>query len=790
MRTRLAPLWKTLLDGRAKSLARALFWSAPRGSGPRRLGLRGLAWACRGIFLVLFAFWAVDVNFLWLFGRSPGLSELRTPELAAATEIRSSDDSLLGRIWLEDRTPVARSEIPQDLVDALVSTEDVRFYKHAGVDLRSTLAGVVQTVRGSRRGGSTLAQQLAKNLYRTRSTPGLLGHIPLLGQPIAKLREWILATKLEFLHSKDEILVLYLNTVSFGNNTYGIHSAAWRYFGKRPRDLAPEEAAVLVGILKANSLYNPISHPERALARRNTVLSRMATAGRISARERDSLCRLPLVLHPQSSNPSDGPAPHFCDWVAQWLRDFCRERGCDPYTDGLVVRTTVDSRMQAHAMDALGDWMPQLQERFDQDWGRTPPWRYEDGREIPGYLDSLARTSPRWRKLSDSLHGDTAAIEAIFRTPRHLAVFDGQEERDSVLSPLDSIRCEHRLLQGAMVALDPRTGAVLAWVGGIDHGFSQLDHVAGTRRSTGSTAKPFVYCTALEQGMTPCDKLVDSVRTFTYQENGETKRWTPHNADWESGNDSVTLRAGMARSLNTITAQVTVKVGPARVAETMHRLGVRSALKPVPSIGLGSNELTLLELAGAFQPFVNGGQAVEPWAIRSVEDRKGRVIADFSPKPRRVLTPSIAWLMTWMLRGGLQEPDGTSLALRGYDLFRGGRELGGKTGTSSAHADGWYLAVSPQIVAAAWTGNDDPSLHFRSGETGEGSRTSLPMVGRFLERVFHDSSLSYPPVRFPAPPPELKTRWNCPTPWPVDSTDTAAPPAAIPSSPISAKGLF
>jgi penicillin-binding protein 1A len=787
MRTRFANLRKTLRAVPAKSFARRVFLDVPRGSDLRARGLQGLVWAGRGMFLVLFTFWAVDVNLLWLFGRSPGLSELRAPELATATEIRSSDDSLLGRIWLEDRTSVARSDIPQDLVDALVSTEDVRFYRHSGIDLRATLAGIEQTIRGTRRGGSTLAQQLAKNLYRTRSTPGLLGRIPLVGQPIAKLREWILASKLEFLHSKDEILVLYLNTVSFGSNTYGIHSAAWRYFGKRPRDLAPQEAAVLVGLLKANSLYNPISHPDRALARRNTVLSRMAAAGRLSAKARDSLSRLPLVLHLQSSNPSDGPAPHFCDWVTQWLRDFCRERGCDPYTDGLVVRTTLDSRMQAHAMDAVDDWMPQLQERFDQDWGKAPPWRYEDGREIPGYLDSLARTSPRWRKLSDSLRGDTTAIDKIFRTPTRMSVFDGQEERDTVLSPLDSIRCEHRLLQGAMVALDPRTGAVLAWVGGIDRGFSQLDHVAGTRRSTGSTAKPFVYCTALEQGMAPCDKLVDSVRTFTYQENGLTKRWTPHNADWESGDDSVTLRAGMARSLNTITAQVTMKVGPAKVAETMRRLGVRSPLKAVPSIGLGSNELTLLELAGAFQPFVNGGKAIEPWAIRSVEDRKGRVLADFSPVPRQVLTPSIAWLMTWMLRGGLQEPDGTSLALRGYDLFKGGREMGGKTGTSSAHADGWYLAVSPQIVVAAWTGNDDPSLHFRSGETGEGSRTSLPMVGRFLERVFHDTTLAYPPIPFPGPPPGLRTRWNCPTPWPVDSADSIPSPAPVPTA---AKGLF
>jgi penicillin-binding protein 1A len=796
MHMRLRSRLRVLLDSsRARRLGswiRRISLEVPAGDSPRIRCVRAALWCARGAVALLLAmvlgFWAVDVNFLWLFGRSPGISELRAPELATATEIRSDDDSLLGRIWLEDRTPVSRAEIPQVLVDALVSTEDVRFYRHSGIDFRAAVAGVLQTVSGSRRGGSTLAQQLAKNLYRTRSTPGLLGLIPFLRQPIAKLREWILASKLEFLHDKDEILVLYLNTVSFGNNTYGIHSAAWRYFGKSPHQLLPEEAAVLVATLKATALYNPILHPDRSLSRRNTVLARMATAGKLSAAARDSLCRLPLVLHPQSTDPSDGLAPHFHDWVAAWLRNFCREKGCDPYTDGLVVRTTLDSRVQAHAMDAMDDWMPQLQERFDQDWGGSVPWRLADGREIPGYLDSLVRTSPRWRKLSESLGKDTAAIRASFRKPVPLRIFDGQEERDTIMSPLDSVRYERRLLQGSLVALDPRTGAILAWVGGIDHDFSQLDHVAGTRRSTGSTAKPFVYCTALEQGMTPCDHLVDSVRTFSYLENGETKYWTPHNADWESGNDSVTLRAGMARSLNTITAQVTMKVGPAKVAETMKRLGIRSALESVPSIGLGSNSLSLLELAGAFQPFVNGGKAIEPWAVRRVEDRHGKVLADFSPTPRQVLSPSISWLMTWMLRGGLQEPDGTSLALRGYDLFRGGRELGGKTGTSSAHADGWYLAVSPQIVAAAWTGNDDPSIHFRSGETGEGSRTALPLVGRFLDRVFHDTALSYPPIPFPAPPADLKTRWNCPTPWPKDSADSI-PPVPVPAT-APTRGLF
>ncbi|MBK8803906.1 MAG: transglycosylase domain-containing protein [Fibrobacteres bacterium] len=708
--------------------------------------------------------------------------------MATATEIRFADGPLLGRMWLEDRTPIERKDLPEHLIQALVATEDARFYDHSGIDFLAIPSALFQSLTGSKRGGSTLAQQLAKNLYQTRSNTGLLGQLRPLSAPIAKVKEWILATKLEFLHSKDQILVLYLNTVSFGNNSYGIHSAAWRYFGKRPSELELAESALLVAMLKGTAYYNPFNHPARAMDRRNTVFQRMAAVGAIAAPEADSLAKLPMGLHPRSANQSSGPAPHLRDWVSSFVRNFCRERDCDPETDGLVVHTTLDSRLQSHAMTATREWMPMLQTRFKQDWGASAPWRYSDGREIPGYLDSLCRLSPRWKPTLDSLASDTAAAYAAFARRQKLRVFNGNAYRDTVLSPRDSIAMERKLLQGSLVAIDPRDGKILAWVGGVDHRFSQLDHVAGTRRSPGSTAKPFVYCAALEKGMSPCERLVDSVRTFAYLEEGKKKYWTPHNADWLAGNDSITIRAGMARSLNTITSQLTLRVGPDSVASLMRRLGIKSPLKPVPSIGLGSNPMSLLELAGAYQAFVNGGSTAEPWAISRIETHDGKVLAQFHPSPRKVLAEDVSWLMTWMLRGGLQEPQGTSLALLSHDLFKGGRQLGGKTGTSSDHADGWYVAASPQIIAAAWTGNDDPSLHFRSGETGEGSRTGLPLVGRFLSRVFKDSTLDFPPVPFPDPPPSVKRRWNCPTPWPpkVDSLSDSAKAA----KPFSLWGIF
>lgn len=764
---RIATIWE-----RIHPRLRSVCWENPTGHGKWKWPVWGGIWLARLIGLVLVLGGCIDLNLFWLFGHSPSLSELRHPKLPTATEIWSSDDVLLGRIWIEERTPIARPDIPQVVVDALVATEDERFFSHKGIDPLAPFSALWSTIRGGKRGGSTIAQQLAKNLFRTRQTRGLLGFVPGLRVPIAKLREWDLATKLEMLHTKDEILVLYLNTVTFGNNTWGLYSASHRYFDKSPSALRPQEAAMLIGLLKGPTYNNPLTHPERALQRRNVVLTQMLRSRRLTKSVHDSLIKLSLGLAPTQSSPSEGLAPHFRDWIVAWLKNWCDDQECDPFTDGLVVKTTIDSRMQAYAEAAISDFMPQLQKRFDAEWVGQAPWRYKDGREIPRYLDSLARQTVRWKNLMDSLDGDTTAVLKALRRKEKLRVYTLAGIRDTLASPIDSIRMTRQFLQGAMVAMDPRTGAIKAWVGGIDHAFSKLDHVSGTRRSCGSTAKPFAYAAAMEQGMSPCDRLVDAVRTFVYQEDGKRKTWTPHNADWISNNDTVTLRNGMGRSLNTIASQVTMKVGPPNVAAMMVRLGIKSPLKAVPSIGLGSNPVTLLELAGAYQPLVNGGMRIDPWAITSVQDRGGKVLAAFRHDPVRVLTENVAWLMTHMLRGGLQEPDGTSLALYSYDIFKGGRELGGKTGTSSEHADGWYISVTTDLLTAAWTGNDDPSLHFRSGMTGEGSRTGLPIVGRFLQRVFKDSVLAYAPEHFPAPPKGMKTRWNCPTPWPRDTLDS------------------
>jgi len=724
-------------------------------------------WAARIVGLLVAGLLALQSNVLWLFGGSPSLSSIANPDLAVASEVWSADSVLLGRYWVEDRIPVTRDQVPQVLIDALVATEDARFYQHSGVDLVAPFAIAWSAVKGDARGGSTLTQQLAKNLYDTRraTSKGLLGHIPGVRQVIWKTKEWLTAVQLELFHSKDEILVLYLNTVSFGGATHGIQAASHFFFDKDASDLAPEEAALLVGMLKAPSSYSPLKNPERSHERRNVVLSQLERYGYLDKAMRDSLAATPVLLHLRQASPADGPAPWYRTAVASWLRDWCRQNGYDLNTDGLVVRTTLDSRMQSLADSAVMDWMKELNRRFEGHWGSQNPWRYTDGREIPHYLDSLALSTTQGRALlAKGLDSADALQELKVRKRRRIFTWK-HGVVDSLLSVQDSIRITRRLLHAGFVAMDPSNGAVRAWVGGINHAQFPWDHAGLARRQPGSTFKPFVYVTALLQGWSPCDRLVDRPVTIDYVENGEKKRWSPHNSDWTNTLDSMTLRHAMGRSINTVTAQLTMRVGPRNVANVAHALGIRSPLDTVPSIGLGPNPVTLLELVTAYLPFQNGGKAYAPWFVDRIEDHSGKVLAVFRPQPRQALPPQISWLMLHMLKGGIEEPLGTSQNLWSFDIFGNGGEMGGKTGTSSDHADGWFVGVSPSLVMAAWTGADDPSVHFRSGELGEGSKTALPIVGKFLESVYRRKSLGIQPSKFPKAPADLKVRWNCPTSW-------------------------
>lgn len=708
---------------------------------------------------------ALDMNFLWLFGRSPSWSKLSTPRLAEGSEVWASDSVLMGRYYLYDRSPIDTSEIPETVEKALLASEDIRFYKHHGVDPKAPFAVVASFFRGGPRGGSTITQQLAKNLFQTRgsASQGLLGHIPGVRTLVFKAKEWICALKLETLHDKRTILALYLNTVDFGNNAWGIQAASRAYFSTDAASLKQEQAALLIGLLKAPSAYDPIRRPDKSRTRRNTVLSQMVKYGFLDQAGADSLIALELDLKPSISTPEDGIAPFFRQAIAPWLKEWCKANGWDLNTDGLRIHVTIDSRMQVLAEEAMKEWMETLQRRFDAHWSGMSPWagRNGDGRRE---LDSVVTLTNQWKQALKVSGGDTAFARKEVRTKAMRRIWTENGMRDSLLTVADSLRWMRMRLQGGLLALAPEDSRVLAWAGGRSWTLGKFDHVLQSKRQPGSTFKPFVYATALTQGWGPCDKLVDRNVTIKYEEDGEKKSWSPHNADWTNYDDSVTLRLALGQSINTVTAQLTEKVGPEKVAEFARACGITSPLKGVPSIGLGTNPVSLLELGGAYCPMVNGGTATKPWFVTKIVDRDGNVLAEFKPEPKRVLESEDAWLMMHMLKGGIEEPGGTSQALYSYNVIRDG-QLGGKTGTSNDHRDGWFVGISPQILGVAWTGNDDPALHWRTGEAGEGSKTGLPLFATFLRKVFDHPELGYKPAKFPSYPGKIARRWNCPTPW-------------------------
>jgi len=741
-----------------------LLWLPERGT-PRRQGLIAALFLARALGVVLLLVLALEFNVLWLFGRSPSWSQLRHPRMAEGSEVWSSDSVLLGRYYLYDRSPIDTSDVPKTLEQALLASEDIRFYQHHGVDPKAPFAVVWSVFHHGPRGGSTITQQLAKNLFQTRgaSSQGLLGFLPGVRTLVYKGKEWLCALKLELLHPKREILTLYLNTVHFGNNAWGIKSAAQVYYSKQVDELGPEQVALLVGLLKAPSSYDPLRKPEKAMARRNTVLKQMVKYRFLEASVADSLAQVPLGLVPNLTTPEDGMAPFFRQAIAPWLKEWCKKNGYDLMTDGLKIHVTIDSRLQKLAEESMVEWMTQLQRRFDEHWSGTSPWagRKGDGRRE---MDSVVALTPTWKAAVARFHGDTALARKEMRTKAMRRVWTSAGWRDTSCSVTDSLRWMRMRLQAGLVALAPSDARVLAWAGGRDWKLAKFDHVWQSKRQPGSTFKPFVYATALTQGWSPCDKIMDHMVTINYEENGQKKSWTPHNADWTNYDDSVTLRLALGQSINTVTAQLTQRVGAANVAKLAASCGIVSPLQTVPSIGLGTNPVSMLELGGAYCPLVNGGHATTPWFVTRIKSRDGEILEEFHPQSRKVLESEDAWLMMHMLKGGIEEPGGTSQALYSYDVFRGG-ELGGKTGTSSDHRDGWFVGISPSLLGVAWTGNDDPAMHWRTGEAGEGSRTALPLFATFLHKVFKDSVAGFKPRKFPGPPGKIQRRWNCPTPW-------------------------
>ncbi len=711
------------------------------------------------LFVLFFLYLgAVDCNFLWLFGRSPAMSVIQNPITDEASLIYSSDSVLIGKYFSENRSPVRFEEISPSIIDALITTEDERFYLHHGIDFQGLFAAARDMARGNARGASTITQQLVKNLFKMRSqySTGLLGRVPLLRLLIMKSKEWITAVKIENLYSKQDILTLYFNTVDFGSNAYGIKTAARTYFNTTPDRLTPEQSATLVGLLKATTTYNPKVHPANSLRRRNVVLHNMLSHGKLTPAQCDSLCRLPITLNYNVENTYDGQANYFREAVRDYLSDWCKANGVDLYADGLRIHTTVDTRLQRYAEAAVLKQMNIIQRRFDDHWRGRNPWRDEHGNEIPHFIEDIARRTTSYKMLTARFPDHPDSVDYYMNQPHAVRLFSYSapghfEERQ--MSTMDSIRHMVRFMHCGFVVMEPQTGYVRAWVGDIDFNAWKYDKVTAMRQP-GSTFKLFVYASAFEHtGLTPVTFRRDSYISLKVRDakTGELKTWTPHNADGRCTGADMPLKSAFARSVNTIAVKLGQETGIPNVIDIARRMGIRSPLHNTPSLALGASDVQLLELTAAYSCAMNDGRYRQPVLVTRIEDRDGRTIYDSdrdAPPARQAISYKTAFYLQRLLWGGMHEPGGTTQALWEY-IHCPDTEFGGKTGTSSNHSDAWFVGCSPSLVGGAWVGGEYRSIHFRTGALGQGSRTALPVFGRFMESVMADPAFRRYHGRFP-----------------------------------------
>lgn len=722
------------------------------------------------IYFVVIFFCALQINFLWLFGYSPSYADIKKPAQRVGSELYTADGKLIGRYFKENRTPVSFQEIAPSVINALVATEDIRFYKHSGIDIQAL--GRAVAGMGKDGGASTITQQLAKNLYRTRyiKSSGLLRNIPGVRTMVSKFKEWMTALKLESNYDKNEIITMYLNTVSFGNNTYGIKTASRIYFDKEAKDLSINEAALLVGMLKGTTLYNPLKNPERALERRNVVLSQMNKYKYLSNDSLKLLASRPMQLKEGEMQDSSDGDSYLRAAVDKYLEKWCEENNMDLYEDGLKIYTTIDSKLQQYAEEAVKDQMRILQRRFYNVWGNEDPWEDSERKKVD-YPERAKKNLKIYALLQKKYNNNTDSIDAYFNKKKKMTIFTYKGDRDTLFSTMDSIRYYGKILNTGMMTMEPKSGKIKVWVGGIDHKFFKYDHVNQAKRQAGSTFKPFAYLAALESGMSPCDTFVDKPVKIAYQDKGKTEYWEPKNADWSISYRDMSLRWAMAKSVNTITAQVTEKVGWDNVVKWAHECGIESKLQAVPSVSLGPNDVTVYEMVRAYSTFLNEGLRTDPILVEKITDQNDNIIEEFTAKTKRVLSEEIAWLMLYMFRGGMEEPGGTSQALWEWDLFQQNNQIGGKTGTSSDYVDAWYMGITKDLVTGVWVGCDERTAHFQNGEQGEGSKTALPIFAKFMEKVYHDPNSGYTWGMFPKPKVEITVKYNCPTPrQQVDTT--------------------
>lgn len=766
----------------------ATLWQKIRAFWPWYKNLyKGRAWytksligfvSCIAAFFIYLGM--VDTNFLWLFGKSPGFSRIMNPETHQASEIYSADGKLIGKFFNENRTPVKFEDVNPTFWKVLVDTEDERFYKHHGIDFTGMLAAAKDMiVHHDARGASTITQQLAKNMFRVRTqySTGLLGYIPGIKMLVMKSKEWIIATKLELVYDKKDILTMYANTVDFGSNAFGIKTACKTYFNTTPSELTLDQMAVLVGMLKATTYYNPRINPKNSLKRRNIVLSNMLRHNDINRAQYDSISAKPITLNYSVESNYDGKALYYREYLANYLKDWCEENDYDLYSSGLKIYTTLDSRMQEYAEQAAIKQMKIVQRNFKNHWGNEEPWQDENHKVIPGFIEGIAKKLPVYKYLSNKFENSPDSIDYYLNKPHTVKLFDYEKGFiEEQMSTMDSIRYMVHFMHCAFVAMEPQTGAVKAWVGDINFNTWKYDKVTAMRQP-GSTFKLFVYTEAMNQGLTPCDKRRDeyfSMQVFDKKKNQEVT-WAPTNANGSFSGDSMALKSAFARSINSVAVRLGQEMGISRIVETAHKMGIKSPLDATPALALGSSDINLLELANSYCTIANDGVHHEPVVVTRIVDKDGKVVYTAPTAEEQAIPYRSAFFMQQLLMGGLREPGGTSMSFGGYlgDSYKD-TDWGGKTGTSNNHSDAWFMGVSPKLVVGAWVGGEYRCIHFRTGALGQGSSTALPICGYFVQALLSDPNFKQYHAKFGKPKDDaiLSSMYNCASYYSHSKRDT------------------
>lgn len=684
---------------------------------------------------------------LGLFGKLPSFDDLENPNSNLASEILADDNKVLGTYYVENRSNVKYSELSPYLVKALISTEDKRFYGHSGIDYSRTFTTIIHTLLGNKQGGSTITQQLALNLFSERRERNTLKRI------MQKFQEWITAVHLERNYTKEEIIMMYFNTVDFGyKNSFGIKSGARTFFNTTPEELTADQAAVLVAILKGTYYYSPVRFPERAITRRNLVLKNMLNEEFISQAEYEEAVARPLGLKTNIVSYAEGLAPYFRavlkdEIKAEFKRLSITKADGTPYDldrDGLKVYTPINYKMQQYAEEAQREWMKKLQTEFDKQWRRRDAFTGNNAR----LLETGMKRSDRYRELKKSGASDEE-IKKAFSTKVSMSLFTWNGTVDTMMTPMDSIKYNKLILRNSMMAMEPLTGHIKAWVGGVSFEHYKYDQVKMGIRQTGSTAKPFTYAVAIDNGYSPCFSVPNHQRTYG--------NWTPRGS--VQGGDPITIKNALKYSQNYATAHIVNEVGAANVAALTKRMGITSEVPSYPSIALGAYEASVFDMVGAYAAFVNHGTWIEPTMIFRVEDKNGTPIYERTPKVVKALNSESAYIMVDMLKGVVDGGTGSRLRRAEYGGLT--NPIGGKTGTTNDNSDAWFIGVTPELVAGVWTGAEDRGISFSNMQYGQGAAAALPIFGLFMKKVFTDKSLNYSTGDFPQPPGGLTRVLDC-----------------------------